>query len=312
MKHVPVMPNEVLQYLAPRPGAIIVDATFGAGGHTEQILKMLGPTGKLIGIDRDSAAIDAATSAFASDVKAGRLVLVQARFSELANVLEELGQAQVDGILMDLGVSTQQMLSPTRGFSFSHTAPLDMRMDTREDFTAARLLTEWSEHQLRELFWSVGERRYAGRLARAIVRRRADTPIETTTQLTDLVTSVLLERERSRRKTNVATRVFLGLRIAVNHELREIEDGLNATIHALRPGGRLVVISFQSLEDALVKHTFRTWASPCVCPPEQPICTCRREPLGRILTKKPVVVSEKEVIGNPRARSAKLRACERL
>ncbi|MFO0702405.1 MAG: 16S rRNA (cytosine(1402)-N(4))-methyltransferase RsmH [Candidatus Andersenbacteria bacterium] len=309
--HVPVMPQEALHYLALQPGQVAVDGTFGAGGHTAQLLRAVGEHGKVIGIDRDPAAIDAGSHRFAAEVDAGRLVLVQARFAELANVLQELGQGPVDGVLLDLGVSTEQLLSTTRGFSFQHEAALDMRMDRAEDLTAARVLAEYDEQQLRALFFTIGERRYAGRLARAIVRRRAEQPIATTGQLVELVASVMPARERARRSTHLATRVFLALRIEVNHELEQIERGLGAAIHALRPGGRLVVITFHSLEDALVKQTFRRWSNPCVCPPEQPICTCRREPLCQILTKKPVPVSETEAVDNPRARSAKLRACER-
>lgn len=315
IQHVPVLVDEVLRYIAPAPGQVVVDGTFGAGGHARKLLAAVtagGAAGKLIGLDRDPAAIDAATLAHKADIDAARLVLVQARFSELAKVLQELGQTTVDGVLLDLGVSSQQLLSPTRGFSFSSDAPLDMRMDTREDFTAARLLAEWTERDLRNLFFTVGERRFAGSIARAIVRARDVAPIQTTSQLVEVLASGLPTRERVRRHTNIATRVFLALRMEVNHELREAEQGLEAAIHALRPGGRLAVITFHSLEDALVKKTFRTWATECVCPPEQPICTCQRSPLCKILTKKPLPPSESEVLDNPRSRSAKLRVCERL
>jgi len=315
IQHVPVLVDEVLRYLAPTPGQVVVDGTFGAGGHARKILAAVtagGAAGKLIGLDRDAAAFDAATHAYRADIASGRLVLIQSRFSELANVLQELGQPSVDGVLLDLGVSSQQLLSPTRGFSFSSDAPLDMRMDTREDFTAARLLAEWDERDLRSLFSTIGERRYAGSLARAIVRARGVAPIATTAQLVEVIATGLPTRELARRRTNIATRVFLALRMEVNHELREIEQGLNAAIHALRPGGRLAVITFHSLEDALVKKTFRTWATDCVCPPEQPICTCRRSPLCKILTKKPLPPGEAEILDNPRSRSAKLRVCERL
>jgi 16S rRNA (cytosine1402-N4)-methyltransferase len=313
--HVSVLKKEVLEYLRPVVGMTIVDATFGAGGHAAAILEKLGSTkegGRLIGIDRDPAAIDVATHRFKKEIDSGQLLLVQARFSELANVLQDLGREKVDGILMDFGVSSEQLLSPTRGLSFQYTAPLDMRLDPREDFTAARLLKEWPEHELRSLFFSVGEKSYAGRIARAIVRRRGEGKIETTDQLVEVIKSAIPAPVRAKRHLHSATKVFLGLRIAVNHELEEIERGLKAALPALEPGGRLVAISFQSLEDQIVKQTFRSWASDCVCPPDLPICVCKHRSMVKILTRQPIVPSASESSSNARARSAKLRAVERL
>ncbi|MFH0830534.1 MAG: 16S rRNA (cytosine(1402)-N(4))-methyltransferase RsmH [Parcubacteria group bacterium] len=310
--HVPVLLEEVLHWLSPKPGQIILDGTFGAGGHASLIFKRLGPTGKLIGLDRDAAAIDQATHRFKKQINAGQLVLVQEQFPNLVAVLQDLGQSRVDGVLLDLGVSSEQLTSTTRGFSFSGSAPLDMRMDQREDLTAARILAEWSEAKLQTQFALAGEQHYAHRIAQKIVAQRRQTPLERTDQLVDLVRSVLPRREQHTRGTHVATKVFLALRLAVNHELEQIETGLRAAVKVLAPGGRLVVISFHSLEDRIVKDTFRTWAKVCTCPPELPLCRCGTNPSVKILTKKPITPSSRERATNPRARSAKLRACQIL
>ncbi len=314
--HIPVLPKETLELLNPQIGQTIVDATFGEGGHAAKILRKIGPPkdgGRLIGIDRDPSAIDKATHKFADDVKIGRLLLVQGRFSELASILQHLGHPEVDGVLMDFGVSTEQILSKERGFSFAGDteSPLDMRMDPREDLTAERILAEWSEHELRDLFFMVGERQYAKRLAQKIVKTRAETPFKNSQQLKELVDSAIPPGKK-RGTVNVATRVFMALRMAVNHELEEITAGLEAAMKSLRPGGRLAAISFHSLEDKIVKQTFRKWAAPCVCPPELAICVCKREPIIKILTNKPVQAGKKELASNPRSRSAKLRACQKL
>jgi 16S rRNA (cytosine1402-N4)-methyltransferase len=313
--HVSVLKKETLHYLQPVAGMTIVDATFGAGGHAAAILEKLGSVkegGRLIGIDRDPFAIDTATHRFKKEIDSGQLLLVQARFSELVNVLQDVGREKVNGIVMDFGVSSEQLLSPTRGFSFQYSAPLDMRLDPREDFTAARLLKEWPEHELRSLFFSVGEKSYAGRIARAIVRRRGEGKIETTDQLVDVIKSAIPTIVRAKRHLHSATKVFLALRIAVNHELEEIEHGLEAALRVLAPRGRLVAISFQSLEDQIVKRMFKEWASDCVCPPDLPICVCKHRSMVNILTRQPVVPTASESASNPRARSAKLRAVERI
>ncbi|MFO0704716.1 MAG: 16S rRNA (cytosine(1402)-N(4))-methyltransferase RsmH [Candidatus Andersenbacteria bacterium] len=307
--HTPVLPQEVLTYLAPQPGQTIVDATFGAGGHTQVLLDRLGPNGKILGLDRDASAIAAGKETFAAELKAGRLELLQARFSELAQVVKER-RVQVDGVVIDAGVSSTQLLSPTRGFSFTRQAPLDMRMDPSRGPTAAELLAEWSEERLREQLHLVGERA-AARIARAVVRARAESPIQRTDQLADLIESAVPPRGRAR-GVHVATKTFLALRLAVNDELQQLQAGLNAALTTLRPGGRLVVISFQSLEDGLVKKQLKEWAAGCICPPELPVCRCGHDPLAKILTKKPVTPTPHERATNPRARSAKLRACQKL
>ncbi len=318
--HIPVLKKEVLETLRIKPGGIIVDATFGEGGHAREILRKLdgGSThGKLIGLDRDPTAIDAATHAFEKDIASGRLVLVQSRFSELANVLSSLSHSTVDGIVMDLGVSTQQILSPKRGFSFQHDAPLDMRMDLQEDFTAARLLAEWDEKQLTDLFFLVGEQKFARRLARAIVQTRKKKRLMTTQELVALVDQTIPAAARrgsshGAKPKHAATRVFLGLRIAVNHELEEIERGLSAAVHALEPGARLAVITFHSLEDGIVKRALRRFASDCICDPSLPICQCDHRQLVTDITRKPIVPTVAEIAANPRARSAKLRVVEHI
>lgn len=312
MTHKPVLTKEVLKYLRPRAGDFLVDATFGSGGHTKLLLPAVGASGRVIGIDRDPQALDRGTHRFAAEIKKGRLLLIEARFSELANVLQEIGQPEVKGVLMDLGVSLEQLTSPTRGFSFEGQAPLDMRLDQREDFTAARLLADWTEFKLRNLFFEIGERTYAARLAHAIVLARKKEPLKTTDQLVQLISQVIPIKVRLKRTTHVATKVFLALRIAVNYELAELERGLEAAIHILSPGGRLVVISFHSLEDQIVKRTFKRWASDCICPPELPICGCGHRRLVKILTPHPLLPDPTELARNPRSRSAKLRSCERL
>jgi 16S rRNA (cytosine1402-N4)-methyltransferase len=311
-QHVTVFLREAVDALKLKPGDHVVDATVGKGGHTAELLRMVGPQGKVIGLDRDSGAIAAATERFEKEIATGQLVLVQSPFSELSNVRQELAISQVDGVLMDLGVSTEQLLSPTRGFSFQHDAPLDMRMDTREDFTAARLLAEWEERQLQQIFFEAGEKSYASRLARAIVQHRKQNALERTSQLVDLITRTVPARSVSGRATHVATKVFLALRMAVNHEMEQLKQGLESALVALKPNARLAVITFHSLEDGHVKRTFLGWAADCVCPPELPICTCDHRSLVTIETKKPIVPSEDERALNPRARSAKLRICQKI
>lgn len=302
--HVPVLLDEVLAYLAPRPGAVIVDATLGEGGHAEAILKRIAPAGRLIGLDRDGDAVlrsEDRLRPFGQNV-----IVRQANFAMLASALDEAGVGYVDGVLFDLGVSSRQLFEPERGFSFDRQGPLDMRMDLRQPNTAAELVNTLSERELANLIFRYGEERASRRIARQIVSRR---PLETTR---DLVRAVEAAVGGGRGRLHPATRTFQALRIATNAETDALAAGLPQAIDRLRPGGRICVIAFHSLEDRIVKQALGLAARGCSCPPDAPICTCGRQRTVRIITKKPVTPTPAEMHRNPRARSARLRAAERL
>jgi 16S rRNA (cytosine1402-N4)-methyltransferase len=288
-----------------------VDGTVGGGGHAEAILQRTAPNGTLIGLDVDEDALAAAAARLRPF--GGRVRLERASFRHLAEVLRGLGIERVDGVLLDLGVSSWQLDAPERGFRFSEetadVTSLDMRMDRREAYTAARLLAEASEEELASWFSRYGELPGAHRLARAVVAARARAPLRTARDLLDVIEGA---RVGGGRRHHPATLVFQALRIAVNDELAALAEGLGASVEALAPGGRLVVISYHSLEDRIVKATLRAEARGCVCPPRQPVCTCGRKPRLRILTGRPVGAGEQERRENPRARSARLRAAERV
>jgi len=307
--HTPVMGREVIEYLAPAAGGLYVDATVGGGGHTLAILENSGPDGRVIGIDRDGEAIEAAGKLLAG--YAGRVTLVRDDFRNVREVLRGLGIGRVDGVVADLGVSAHQLLTPERGFSFSHDAPLDMRMDRSGGATAADLVATLDERELASIFRRYGEERFARRIAGAIVRRRKLHPVETTGELAAIILDAVPARFRSG-KIHPATRVFQALRIAVNDELAGLAEGLRGFVDVLAEGARMVIISFHSLEDRVVKETMREFARGCVCPREVPRCVCGRTPVLRILTRRVVRPSEAEVASNPRSRSAKLRAAEKL
>jgi len=308
--HVPVLVEEMLALLAPRPGGTYVDATVGAGGHAEAILERIAPGGRLIGLDRDAEALLVARQRLARFGAA--VTLVHANFTRLRQVLGEQGVDAVDGVVMDLGVSSLQLDDPARGFSFQAAGPLDMRMDRSAGETAADLLNRLPEDEVRRILREYGEERWAARIARAIVRAR---PLHTTTELADLVARAIPRRHHPRR-IHPATRTFLALRIAVNHELEDLEDALPEVVEGLRERGRLCVITFHSLEDRTVKHTFLCLSRECPSGPGPSTRTLRRRmisaPRVRLLTRRPVVPSAEEVARNPRARSAKLRAVERI
>lgn len=307
--HIPVMSQEVLEYLGPAPGGTYVDGTLGGGGHTLEILKQSAPTGRVIGLDRDDDALNAAQE-FLSDFT-GRVTLVRENFRNIKRVLADLGIEAVDGVILDLGVSLHQLTSPERGFSFMEDAPLNMRMDRRQELTAATIVNTFGERELARIFSRYGEERFSTRIARAIVKARAKRAIETTRELVEVIIGAVPKKFHGGR-IHPATRVFQALRIEVNDELASLAEGLVGAIEVLKCGGRVVVISFHSLEDKAVKAVFRDFARGCVCPPDFPKCVCGRKPVIRILTKKVVVPSPKEVKENPRARSAKLRAAEKL
>jgi 16S rRNA (cytosine1402-N4)-methyltransferase len=308
-RHVSVMPGEVLELLSPRPGGIYLDGTVGGGGHAGLILAASAPDGRLIALDQDPAALTAAAEALAPFGQ--RVTFCRGSFAELDQQLASLGIEQVDGILLDLGVSSHQLDTPERGFSFREDGPLDMRMDPARPMSAADLLAGEDAEELKRIFREYGEERWAGRIAREIVRTRGEKPLTTTRQLAELVCRAVPGGYVPQR-IHPATRVFQALRIAVNSELDALQSGLAAALSSLRPGGRLVVISFHSLEDRLVKQGFRAAASTCTCPPRLPVCCCGRKAQVKILTTRGVRPAEAETIANPRARSAVLRAVERL
>jgi 16S rRNA (cytosine1402-N4)-methyltransferase len=309
--HLPVLAEEVLAMLAPRSGSLQIDTTLGGGGHTERILEASNPDGRLLGLDADPAAI-ARVDARLRPVFGDRLVLRQANFRELAEVAPAAGFGAVDGALFDLGLSSFQLADTERGFGFRAGGPLDMRFDTGRGVPAAELLATLDANELTALFRRYGEEPKAGRIARAIVEARREAPIETAEELAALVERVVPPNPRQPRRTHPATRVFQALRIAVNEELEALEAGLAAAVDLLRPGGRLVVLSYHSLEDRIVKRFLAAERRGCVCPPELPVCVCGRNPRLRLLTRRSVTPTPEEVAANPRSRSARLRAAERL
>jgi 16S rRNA (cytosine1402-N4)-methyltransferase len=309
--HLPVLAEEVLAMLAPRSGSLQIDATLGGGGHTERILEAANPDGRLLGLDADPAAIERVERRLRPRF-GERLVLRQANFRELATVAPDAGFDAVDGCLFDLGLSSFQLADTERGFGFRAGGPLDMRFDTSRGVPAAELLATLDAAELTALFRRYGEEPRAGRIARAIVDARREAPVATAEELAALVERVVPPNPRQPRRTHPATRVFQALRIAVNEELEALEAGLAAAVDLLRPGGRLVVLSYHSLEDRIVKRFLAAERRGCVCPPELPVCVCGRNPRLRLLTRKSVTPTPEEVATNPRSRSARLRAAERL
>ncbi len=306
-EHKPVLFEETIELLDIRSNGIYVDGTLGRAGHASAILKHLGKDGKLIGIDKDHEAIAAAENVFHGDE---RVLLVRNDFRNIADVLKEAGIAHVDGILLDLGVSSPQLDDASRGFSYMADAPLDMRMDRRQAYDAYELINFASEEELKRILWDYGEERYAPKIARRIVEERAKAPIETTLTLVEIIKRAM-PAAALREKQHPAKRSFQAFRIAVNDELGAITDVLEDAVDALNPGGRLAVITFHSLEDRIVKQAFKKMENPCTCPKEFPVCVCGKTPLITAVTKKPVCAGEKELNENPRARSAKLRVAEK-
>ena len=307
--HIPVLAEEVRELLAVQPGETVVDATFGAGGHSRLLAADLGESGKLVAIDRDPT-----VRSYFDRVKAATRG-VQMRFlrGDYAVVLSQLAGngVRADAVLLDLGLSSMQVDRTERGFSYAADAPLDMRMDPSDELSAADIVGTWDERELETIFRRYGEERYARQIARGIVRRRGESPIERTGQLVDVVRASIPAPARFG-EGHPAKRVFQALRIEVNHELESLEAGLPAAFEMLRPGGRIVVISFHSLEDRIVKRFLRERARGCTCPPEFPVCVCGHEPELRILTPKLVRPSAREIDVNPRAGSARLRAAVKV
>ncbi len=306
--HRPVLLTPLIESLQPRPGQIAVDATFGTGGVTAALLERVSPGGRVIAIDRDQSAVDAGRARFGAD---GAVEIAQGDFSDLEAIVRALGVTAADLVVFDLGISSVQLDDPARGFSFRFDGPLDMRMDPSSGTTAAHLVDSLTADELTSLIRDYGDERFARSIASRIVRARERTPITTTTQLRELVEQVVPRRFWPKR-IHPATRTFQALRIAVNHELESLERGLQAAISILRPGGRLGVISFHSLEDTLVKNALHVAAQNCVCPPQQPHCTCVHRATLFLLTRKVIRPDSAELATNPRSRSARLRVAEKL
>ncbi len=305
--HVPVLAETAVELLACSPGKVIVDATVGGGGHAEVILERISATGTFVGIDCDSEAIEFAKKRLG---KRPNVVLIRENFRNLGEVLERLNVREIDGLLFDLGLSSFQVDKPERGFSFQQDGPLDMRMDNRLATTADDIVNKSAEKELARILKDFGEERHARRIAKAIVKHRGERPIRTTKELAGIVRSAAPRTPRH--KIDAATRTFQALRIAVNRELDNLAEALNAGVSALRARGRICVISFHSLEDRIVKQTFVRAARGCVCPPHFPQCVCGRSPRLKVITPKPIRPSSDEVKANPRSRSARLRAAEKL
>lgn len=303
-EHTPVLYQNVLTALSLRAAGHYIDGTVGAGGHASGILGASSPDSLLLGLDRDPHALKLARQAL--ERFEGRFFLRQCSYDEMRNPAEELGWEGVDGILLDLGLSSMQLGAADRGFSFQHEGPLDMRFNPEEGRSAYELVNELEVEELADILWRYGEESRSRRIARAIDRSR---PLETTTELARVVSEAV---GRTRKGIHPATKTFQALRIAVNDELRVLERGLEVGIEILNPGGRFVVISFHSLEDRIVKHTFRRESKDCICPPETPVCVCDHEAKIKVLTSKPVRPDDTEIRANPRSRSAKLRVAERL
>ena len=306
--HRSVLLEPCMDALAIKPDGIYVDGTAGGGGHSFEIARRL-TTGRLIAIDQDEAAIKAASAKLAP--LGERAQVVRNNFCHVADVLDTLGIDKIDGILLDLGVSSYQLDTPERGFSYMADAPLDMRMDMRAEKNAYHVVNTYSEHDLRRILFDYGEERFAGRIASRIVQARAEHPIETTGELTALIKSAIPAAARDGGH-HPAKRSFQAIRIEVNSELDVIRPALEAAMKRLRPGGRMAVITFHSLEDRMVKQTFADMASGCTCPKGLPVCVCGKKPQVKVISRKPILPDEEELESNPRSRSAKLRVAEKL
>ena len=316
--HIPVLLNEVISGLEIKPNGIYVDLTLGGAGHSSEIAKKLS-NGILIGFDKDVEAISESTKKLSTVIKiskdglpkAGEALLINKDFKLAPEILKSLGIESVDGILIDLGVSSHQIDTPSRGFSFKTSGDLDMRMDQSQNLTAKKLVNEFSEEQLKKIFWEFGEEEFASKIAKNIVKERQNGPIETTLQLNEIVENALPKKVVFSRG-GAAKKVFQALRIAVNGELDNLKETLENLIEMLKPGGKICIISFHSLEDRIVKSVFKEKSLGCVCPPSFPKCVCNHKASIKIITKKPIVASEQELKQNSRSASAKLRIAEKI
>jgi len=308
-EHIPVLLNETLEYLDPKPGGVYIDGTLGGAGHSSEIVKRIVPGGVLIGIDQDSNAIDTAKRRL--EAYKDNVVIVRDNFRNIKTIALKKGFKEVDGILLDIGVSSHQLDEKERGFSYMQDGPLDMRMDTENSLNASDIVNNSSEQELIRILRDYGEEKWAVRIAKFIAEERKNNRIDTTFKLADIIQRAIPAAAR-RDGGHPAKRTFQALRIAVNDELQVLEEAVTNAAGLLKPGGRLVVITFHSLEDRIVKKIFNNMEKPCTCPPQLPVCACGKEPLLRVITKKPVTAGEEELKTNTRSKSAKLRAAERV
>ncbi|HRU96290.1 16S rRNA (cytosine(1402)-N(4))-methyltransferase RsmH [Ruminococcus sp. XPD3002] len=304
-RHIPVLLNECIEGLDIRPDGIYADLTAGGGGHSSAIAAKLSDKGRLIAFDRDPDAVKAASARLAEYSNA---MVVHSNYSDLRSVLDDLGIDKVDGILMDLGVSSHQLDEESRGFSYHSDAPLDMRM-SQTGMSAADIVNTFSERELADIIFEYGEEKFSRRIASNIIKQREIAPIETTLQLADIIRASV--PQKARREKNPCKKTFQAIRIAVNGELDHLSKGLDEAFYSLKPQGRLAVITFHSLEDRLVKQRFAGWCKGCICPPDFPQCVCGRKPQGKLVNRKPIEANEQELESNNRSRSAKLRIIER-
>lgn len=309
LRHIPVLLKVAVDLLQCKSGGIYVDCTLGAGGHAEEILKWSAPDGILIGMDQDENILKIAQERLREYKE--RVRLVHGNFSDIKEIVKSEGVEMVDGILFDLGVSSYQLDDKERGFSFMYDAPLDMRMNKKAKTTAADIVNSASERELSEIIFKYGEERFAKRIAASIVREREKSPISATLRLSDIVIRAIPKRFQPSR-IHPATKTFQALRIAVNDELNVLEKGITDAVSILKPNGRLCAISFHSLEDRIVKKGFQRMEKGCICPPRIPVCQCGIMPSIKIITRRPITSGDEEIQTNPRARSAKLRAAEKI
>ena len=307
--HVSVMLGPTVDLLGVREGGVYVDGTLGGGGHSAEILRRLGGTGHLYGIDRDGDALAAATARLSG---AGNFTAIRGNFHDVRALLAQQGVEQIDGMMVDLGVSSYQLDTAERGFSYHADAPLDMRMDQRQALTAATIVNTWDKAELTRILRDYAEEKWAARIADIIIEHRARKPIETTGELVACVDAAIPKKVRMQDSGHSARRTFQALRIAVNDELDPLRRALTDMVDLLVPGGHLAVMTFHSLEDRIVKQTFRTLANPCTCPPKIPVCICGKKPVVRVLGGGGIKPGAEEIERNPRSRSAMLRGCEKL
>lgn len=308
-EHTSVLLHECIEGLNVFPTGIYVDGTLGGAGHSLEICKRLGQKGRLIGIDQDENAIAVGKERLSP--YGDRVIIVRNNFVDIKNVLNQIQIAKVDGILLDLGVSSHQLDEGSRGFSYQNNADLDMRMDQRNQLSAKVIINEYSAEELYSIIKEYGEERWAKRIAQFIIEARKNKEIHTTFELVDIIKKAIPKKARMN-GPHPAKRTFQAIRIEVNQELKILRQAIEDMIGVLNPGGRLCIITFHSLEDRIVKHTFKKLESPCTCPPDFPVCVCNKKPSVRIITRKPILPSDEEIEGNPRSRSAKLRIAEKI
>ncbi|MCI9446993.1 MAG: 16S rRNA (cytosine(1402)-N(4))-methyltransferase RsmH [Lachnospiraceae bacterium] len=309
-KHKSVLLRETIEYLNVRPDGVYVDGTLGGGGHAYEVCRRLSGRGRLIGIDQDEDAIKAAARRLSEFED--KIQIIRSNYCKMQDVLAEIGVSGADGIVLDLGVSSYQLDDPARGFTYREdNAPLDMRMDKRQHLTAKELINTYSEQELYHIIRDYGEDKFAKNIAKHIVMAREEREIETTGELTEIIKAAIPAKVRMN-GGHPAKRTFQAIRIALNRELEVLRESLEDMIRMLNPGGRICVITFHSLEDRIVKNIFKKSENPCTCPRDFPVCVCGKQPLGKVMTKRPVIPSEEEIEYNPRSKSAKLRVFERM